>query len=170
MKHAISGRALWRPALVLLTLVGILIFVKVAFLVPRDAETLLGIPLPGTTSDVQVEIDSTFLGEYDGYIRFEIASEDVILLLSDVAFQPRPSSTDPMTVFQGATLGRKAIALYSPRQRPAWWQPEHGHPFLLAYRSHPGPGKTYTGPDAAWYMVDINNASRAIVYVFVLEV
>ena len=47
------------------------------------------------------------------------------------------------------------------RGRPAWWQPEQASALTLAYRSPPGPDAAYTGPDAAWYLIDTSDTARA---------
>jgi len=151
-----------------LGLVGVVLFSG-----PSDrtsARDLLGVPLPASVTDEQVSVQHQSFGEYVAYVRFELDQADVPALLSDPAFQQAEQGTRPMAVFWNGSLANRSVTEIVQERRPAWWQPEAGAEFTLVYRSFPGPGVPYSGPDSAWYIVETSDPAWAIVHVFALEV
>jgi hypothetical protein len=134
------------------------------------AAELLGIPLPASAREEQLAITHDVFGEYRAYVRFVIDPADLPALLADPAFQPAQQGDAPLVVFSNAAVGRTPLVETVVRGRPDWWQPEAGRMFTLVYRSRPGPGVAYSGPDAAWYIVETSDPARAVVHAYVLEV
>ncbi len=141
-----------------------------------NPEQILGIALPLSTTNLNMEIERKFIGEYNAYLRFELARDDVTTLLADPAFQPTSTSTNPFVVIGTASRGGTSFATIVQREHPVWWDPPLEGSYLLAYRSRPvrlSPSSSpspYTGPDASWYVIDISDPVHAIVYIYVVEV
>ncbi len=140
----------------------------------RQTETnpsrLLGISLPTSAANVQVDVQPHLIDGFDAYVRFDIAPEELDDFLSDPAFQPSRRTDDPLSVFWNAIRDSTPMERIASASRPGWWQPEQGDRFLTAYRSRLGPNDDYSGPDSAWYIIDKSNPNRFTVYVFVSEV
>lgn len=134
---------------------------------PQD---ILGILLPHSTTNLNIEMQRRFFGEYKAYLRFELAGDDVTTLLANSYFQPTSTSTKPFAVLSTARRGDTSFATIVQREHPVWWDPPLEGSYLLAYRSRPGAHTSYTGPDASWYIIDISDPAHAIVYVYVVEV
>jgi hypothetical protein len=131
---------------------------------------LLGIPLPNSAANIQVDVQPHFIDGYDAYLRFDIAPEDLDGFLSDPAIQPSRRTDNPLSVFWNAIRGSTPMEQIASASRPGWWQPEQGDRFLTAYRARLGPGGDYSGPDSAWYIIDKSDSQRYTVYVFVSEI
>jgi hypothetical protein len=154
-------------ALVLLMLLG-----AVSMLNIPSLQQLIGVPVPPTATDVQIDVRRNMLdmllGDYKSYVRFELPAQDVQRFLSHPTFQQvHPSNSDPFTVFDGSSEGSTPMKQIVIQNRPSWWMPELGSAFMLAYRSAGGQNP---GADSAWYIVDMSDPLNAIVYVFLVEV
>lgn len=133
-------------------------------------ERLLGIELPPSVANMDVELQHQAFSEYRGYLRFELAPQEVATLLDNLAFQGVTKDDDPFARMDNASIGQVPLAHIAQRERPAWWNPQPDRTYALAYRSRLGPGADYTGSDAVWYMIDGSDPERAIVYVYLIEV
>jgi hypothetical protein len=131
---------------------------------------LLGIALPTSAANIQVDVQPHLIDGFDAYLRFDIAPDDVRGFLSDPAFQPAQRTDNPLSVFWNAIRDSTPVERIASASRPGWWQPEQGDHFLTAYRAPLGPDDPYAGPDSAWYIIDKSDPERCTVYVFVSEV
>jgi len=158
------------PAM-LIAMVCVIAFTGYLLLRQPDANPsgLLGVPLPTSAANIQVDVQPHFIAGYDAYVRFEIAPRDLETFLSDPAFQPTRRTDDPLSVFWNAIRDSTPMEQVASASRPVWWQPEQGDRFLTAYRSRLG-SDDYNGPDSAWYIIDKSNPQRYTVYVFATEV
>lgn len=130
-----------------------------------NPSSLLGIALPTSAANIQVDVHRHFIEGYDAYLRFDIAPDDLQDFLADPAFQPTRRTDDPLSVFWNAIRGSTPMEQVASASRPGWWQPEQGDRFLTAYRAD-----NFGGPDSAWYIIDKSSSERYTVYVFVSEV
>lgn len=127
--------------------------------------SVLGMALPASASNVQVDVQRHFIEGYDAYVRFDIAPQDLPDFLADPAFEPARRTHEPLSVFWNALRGSTPVEQIASASRPGWWQPEQGDYFLTVYRARAGED----GPDSAWYIIDKSSAQRYTVYVFVSE-
>jgi len=141
---------------------------------PPNAQQVLGIPLPPSTTNLKINVQRPLIGYidggYDAYLRFELARDEVATLLADSAFQPTITSKDPFAVLGTAILGKDSMATIAQRERPEWWDIPLEGMYLLAYRSRPSANSSYSGSDSSWYVIDISDPTQAIVYVYAVEV
>lgn len=136
-----------------------------------NPEQILGISLPVSASDFSVELNYNGLslfGEYRGFIRFQIAANDVDDLFADSDFKLRTNSSRPLTYIDGM-LSKGSNAAVTKQVRPEWWNPVCKQACTLTYRSPSGSGH-FAGPNSAWYIVEDNSASEATIYVYVIEI
>jgi hypothetical protein len=162
-----------RPVRIALVAVGVWLICAVIVVwqhLRPDPEALLGITLPSSVENMQVAVNYRFIGDYRAYLRFELNEQDLPALLADPAFQGIEQSNNPMAGIATAKIGQTSLATIAQQERPTWWNPLPGKRYTLTYRSFPGPNVPYTGPDAAWYVIDKTDGGQATVYVYVLEV
>lgn len=136
---------------------------------PANAGELLGLSLPASVAGEQVELDRRGFGAYRAYVRFALDPADLTTLLNDPAFQ-LTTPGQPLTIFDNTQIGPTPLVDQVLAARPPWWRPDAAPQVTLAYRSRPGPNTSYTGPDAAWYLIDTSDPARAVVYVYIVEV
>lgn len=158
---------------VIVVVAAVLIGVVLQLSYRPDASGVLGVSVPASATNMQIEIQrdpgGMLFGEYRGYVRFEIPQADLNTFLADPTFQqvPPPTTGNPLDVMQGSSGGVPA-AQEAAQNRPAWWTPEQGASFRYTQRSK---SQTITtGPDIAWYIIDVSDPSLAIVYVYMVEV
>jgi hypothetical protein len=164
--HTRRRPRVWSAALALLGIVG----VWALWLRPVDAQQLLGVALPASTSELQVALERRFPGEFEGYVRFSAEPAEVEHLLRQPFFTQRPALGNPLTVFDNAQRGSTPMNQIVERARPAWWRlPAHGQ-YIAAYRTFTGPNDGFVGPDASWYIIDTSDPQHWVVYVYVVEV
>lgn len=173
-KYTIHPVPRWFWWLLTLPLLLFLLFVAVAgYPFNVSVEDMLGFRLPNGVANIQMEVQPHFFGEYDAYLRFELPPESVDGFLSEAHFQMQRQTSDPMTIFANAVFGQTPAADAVATGQPDWWLPAStasGGEFTLAYRSSISPENNINGADAAWYIVDQRDATRAVMYVFVREV
>jgi hypothetical protein len=170
---------------ILVIVVGILVIgtvfiTRIRLQSNRNPSSLLGIALPASVTNVQIDIQPRFIDEFDAYLRFDIAPQDLPQLLADPSFQPTQITINPMTVFWNAARGGTPMGQIVAAARPAWWQPEQSmgcgniNQYTTVYRTRLGPGYAYSGPDSAWYIIDKSDPKVYpkvyTVYVFASEV
>lgn len=130
-----------------------------------SAQDLLGNPLPSSAQQVQIAVHNQFFGEYNGYLRFTIAPNELNVLLNRPGMWVRGQTKNPLDVFANSNL---APPTAKNPERPQWWQPEQAPVVLIA--SYGRPQASAAGSDFAWYMIDQSDPNQYIVYVYILEV
>lgn len=134
-----------------------------------NPSSVLGIALPTSAANVQIDVQPHFIEGYDAYVRFDIAPEDLQDFLADPAFQPTRRTDDPLSVFWNSIRNSTPMEQVASASRPTWWQPEQGDRFVTAYRSR-GADSRSGGPDSSWYIIDKSNPERYTIYVFATEI
>lgn len=164
-------RRFWISLVLCVVAVGLAVFARVA---PADAESLLGLPLPPSASEVQVslqrDIFGVFFQDFRGYVRFELSPHDAQSFMNSDQFQNVQTTTYPQGIMGNAVSGSTPVAELARANQPLWWLPESGGDFLVGYRSFQPSPLTQTGVDFAWYMIDMSNPAQATAYVYLLEV
>ncbi len=145
----------------------------VVWTLPQNrTERLLGIDLPNSVSDVHLDVEHYSVGEYRGYLRFNIATQDVEALIAENdVVQSHASNREPWAHTYSAKSGGVPVATVVEQEGPEWWNlmPDGTTRYRLAYTPHQ-PRSNRGGPDFAWYAIDVSDPARAIVYVYVIEV
>ncbi len=173
-KFTINPVPRWIWSLIAVPLILFLLFVAFhGYPFNVTPEAVMGFPPPDSATNIQMEVQPKLFGEYDAYLRFEIAADGVDDFLSERFFQPSRQSADAMSVFANAVFGQTPAAEVVAAGRPDWWLSADeaiGGNFTLAYRSGIGYEEDIDGADSAWYIIEQSHADRAVVYVFVREV
>jgi hypothetical protein len=131
---------------------------------------LLGITLPTSVGAARTDLRWRFIGEYEAYVRFEIDRADLPQLLASQGFQPAQASQNPLVQLTTGARGQRSFAAIVQAEAPAWWALPANGQFTLMQRSRGGPGAPFTGPDSAYYIIDLSDPQQATVYVYAVEV
>lgn len=165
-----SKRWFWISLLFSISLVALVLAAP-----PVQVESLLGVSLPASAVNVQIslkrDLPGLLFGDFQGYVRFELAPSDAQALLNTPEFQNVQFTSQPQGIMGNAVSGNIPVAELAFQQSPAWWTPTSGGNFLVGYRSfQPSSAARQPGADFVWYMLDLSDPAKAIAYVYVLEV
>jgi hypothetical protein len=168
LKKLLNRRLLFTLPLLLCSATLLHLFVTAS---PR-AEAIMREAIPSTASNIQTHIENDLLrlvfGEFEGYARFELSPQDAQAFMSQSLFMLQGTTNQPAAAFNSAVSGSTPMAEIVYRANPDWWQPHDGTEYIVGrlYQDQ----YTTAGPDLTWYLVDMSDSQRAIVYLFAVEV